>query len=150
VVSFHVCLLSQCLIICLCVVRWVEYGEQSVAFRLASWRDQRAAEGHLAMDSNPKMMAFVSNKAITNRKLFAQQLRQAASEKGLYTDTRFLRTLYDIVNSMHSPALRLELLQYILGLDNRFSVNHVKRSMELAATCMSIAACYPVAGGTMP
>jgi hypothetical protein len=101
------------------------------------------------MDSNPKMMAFVSKKAITNRKLFAQQLRQAASETG-FTDTRFLRTLYDIVNSMHSPALRLELLQYILGFDNRFSVNHVKRNMELAATCMSIAACSHVSGSIMP
>lgn len=61
---------------------------------------------------------------------------------------------------MHSPCLRLELLQYILGLDNRYSgtnalplcacitiklihpsflsVAHVKRSVELAATCLNI------------
>jgi hypothetical protein len=121
--------------------RWVEYGEQSVAFRIASWRDQRADEGdsRIAMATNSNFMAFVSNKAITNRTKFAQQLRQAASQTD-FTDAGFLRTIFEIVDNMHSPCLRLELLQYVLGLDNRFSVAHVKRSIELAATCMSIAA----------
>lgn len=117
--------------------RWVEYGEQSVAFRIASWRNQRAGEGdsHIAVDNNSKFMAFVSNKAITNRKQFAKQLRQATTN---FTHATFLRTIFKIVDSMNSPCLRLELLQYVLDLDNRFSVAHVKRSIELTATCMSV------------
>lgn len=41
--------------------RWIENGEQSVAFRVASWRDQRAAQGDLkiAMESDSNFMAFI-------------------------------------------------------------------------------------------
>jgi ASC-1-like (ASCH) protein len=123
------------------VEKWVELGEQSMAFRLASWRDQRAAQGDLeiAFDKDSSFMAFVSNKAISNRKTFAKQLREAACETN-FADVRFLQALFEMTNRMHSPCLRLELLQYVLGLDNRYSIAHVKRSIELAATCMSISA----------
>jgi hypothetical protein len=121
------------------VEEWVQQGEQNMAFRLASWRDQRAAQGDLeiAVDRDSSFMAFVSNKAISNRKNFASQLRQAVEQTD-FNDMRFLTAIYDIINRMHSPCLRLELLQYVLGLDNRYSVAHVKRAVELAATCMSI------------
>ena len=89
------------------------------------------------MADNSKFMAFVSNKAISNRKAFAQQLRHAVAQTD-FSDIKFLRSIFEIVESMHSPCLRLELLQYVLGLDNRFSVIHVKQSIEIAATCMSI------------
>jgi len=125
----------------LAVEEWVEYGEQSMAFRLASWRDQRAAQDDLqiATDNNSSFMAFVSKKAITNRTNFAKQLREATVQTD-FSDIRFLRAIYEMVQRMHSPCLRLELLQYVLGLDNRYSIAHVKRSIELAATCLSIAA----------
>ena len=77
--------------------------------------------------------------AITNRKTFARRLREAA-EVTDFTDARFLLALHEIIKTMHSPCLRLELLQYVLGLDNRYSVAHVGRSVELAATCLSMAA----------
>jgi hypothetical protein len=111
-----------------------------MAFRLASWRDQRAAQGDLqiAFDKDSSFMAFVSNKAISNRKNFAKQLRDAVSITD-FTDVRFLQAIFEMAARMHSPCLRLELLQYVLGLDNRYSVEHVKRSIELAATCLSIA-----------
>ncbi|KAL3910537.1 MAG: hypothetical protein SGARI_002076 [Bacillariaceae sp.] len=123
----------------LSVEEWVQQGEQNMAFRLASWRDQRAAQGDLeiAVDRDSSFMAFVSNKAISNRKRFASHLRQAVEETN-FNDMRFLTAIYEIVNRMHSPCLRLELLQYVLGLDNRYSVAHVKRAVELAATCLSI------------
>ena len=123
----------------LAIEEWVEKGEQSVAFRLASWRDQRAAQGDLkiAMEHDSNFMTFISNKAIANRKKFATQLRDAVSATD-FESLRFLQSLHALVASMHSPCLRLELLQYILGLDNRYSVAHVARSIELAATCMSI------------
>ena len=120
--------------------RWVEYGEQSMAFRLASWRDQRAAQGDLkiAYEKDSSFMAFVSNKAISNRKKFARQLREASAQTN-FNDVRFLQAIYEMCKGMHAPCLRLELLQYVLGLDNRYSVAHVTRSIELAATCLSIA-----------
>lgn len=110
-----------------------------MAFRLASWRDQRAAQDDLqiAFDKDSSFMAFVSNKAISNRKNFAKQLREATRQTD-FTDHRFLTAIYEMVCRMHSPCLRLELLQYVLGLDNRYSIAHVKRSVELAATCLSI------------
>ena len=118
---------------------WIENGEQSVAFRVASWRDQRAAQGDLkiAMETDSNFMAFISNKAISNRKKFAQQLRDAAAVTEV-DSLRFLQTIRSVCNQMHSPCLRLELLQYILGLDNRYSVAHVTRSVELAATCLNL------------
>ena len=119
--------------------RWIEHGEQSMAFRLASWRDQRAAQGDLkiAMERDSSFMAFVSNKAISNRKAFVSQLKQAARSTD-FCDVRFLSALEAILSRMHSPCLRLELLQYVLGLDNRYSVAHVARSVELAKTCLGI------------
>lgn len=119
--------------------RWIEHGEQSMAFRISSWRDQRAAQGDLriAMDADSSFMAFVSNKAISNRKAFVNQLKGAV-ENTDFNDVRFLSVIEAAVSCMHSPCLRLELLQYILGLDNRYSVAHVARSVELAKTCLSI------------
>jgi hypothetical protein len=121
------------------VEEWVNQGEQSMAFRISSWYDQRAAQGDLqiATENNSSFMAFVSNKAISNRKAFAGQLRQIMSSPD-FTEVRFLQAVNQILNGMHSPCLRLELLQYVLGLDNRYSVAHVVRSVELAATCLGI------------
>jgi hypothetical protein len=121
------------------VEEWVEHGERNIAFRLASWRDQRAAQDDLeiAVDQDSSFMAFVSGKAIKNRKKFALQLHQAV-EQTYFNDMRFLLAIDEITNRMHSPCLRLELLQYVLGLDNRYSIAHVKRAVELAATCLNI------------
>lgn len=123
------------------VEEWVNYGEQSMAFRISSWYDQRAAQGDLkiATENDTNFMAFVSNKAISNRKSFALQLRDAVGNTD-FNDVRFLHAVYEILSKMHSPCLRLELLQYVLGLDNRYSVAHVLRSVELAASCLSISA----------
>lgn len=113
-----------------------------MSFRVASWHDQLAAQddAHVASDHDSIFLAFLSNKAINNRKNFVLQLRQAAlSKTDNFSGPSFLRAIYDIINSMHSPSLRLELLQYVLGLDNRYSVSLVQQSIELAATCMSIA-----------
>jgi len=123
----------------LAVEEWVEHGEQSMAFRVASWFDQRAAQNDLkiAMQNETSFLAFVSNKAISNRRTFAKQLRSTIDNTD-FTDIRFLEAIYAMVKRMHSPCLRLELLQYVLGLDNRYSVAHVARSVELAATCLGI------------
>lgn len=133
--------------------RWVEHGEQSIAFRIASWHDQRAAQGDLkiAVEHDSNMMAFVSNKAISNRRGFAKKLRESIDQTD-FESVRFLEAIYGIVSQMHSPCLRLELLQYVLGLDNRYSVAHVARSVELAAQCLSVSAreVNPSRGGNAP
>ena len=112
-----------------------------MAFRISSWYDQRAAQGDLqiatAEDSN--FMAFVSTKSIINRRNFAQNLRDAAQATS-FTDGRFLSAISTMIAGMNKPCLRLELLQYVLGLDNRYSTAHVARSVELAATCLGISA----------
>lgn len=122
---------------------WVEHGQNSVAFRLASWRDQHAAQADLkiAVENDSSFMAFVSNKAVTNRKAFAGKLKTVVSETD-FESVKFLEAIHEIVSLMHSPCLRLELLQFVLGLDNRFSVAHLARSVELAATCLSITASH--------
>lgn len=123
------------------VEEWINYGEQSMAFRISSWYDQRAAQGDLkiATEKDSKFMAFVSNKALSNRKSFAEQIRGAVGNTD-FNDVRFLLAIVEILNKMNSPCLRLELLQYVLGLDNRYSVAHVLRSVELATGCLSISA----------
>jgi hypothetical protein len=121
------------------VEEWVNHGEQSMAFRISSWYDQRAAQDDLriATENNSSFMAFLSNKAISNRRNFASQLLDA-TESTDFTTIRFLQAISEIVGRMHSPCLRLELLQYVLGLDNRYSVAHLARSVELAAICLGI------------
>ena len=126
------------------VEEWIEHGERNIAFRLASWRDLRSAQNDLeiAVDESSSFMAFVSGKAISNRKKFAQQLHQAVPsiEHTDFNNMRFLLAIDEITNRMNSPCLRLELLQYVLGLDNRYSIAHLKRAVELAATCLNISA----------
>mmetsp|Transcript_14861 Transcript_14861/g.21534 ORF Transcript_14861/g.21534 Transcript_14861/m.21534 type:complete len:940 (-) Transcript_14861:133-2952(-) len=123
------------------IEEWIEKSENSVAYRLASWRDLTTAQDDLkiATENHSNFMAFVSNKAITNRKKFAEQLRYAVDSTN-FEGIEFLKSIHSIVSTMHSPCLRLELLQFILGLDNRYSVAHVERSVELAATCLNISA----------
>lgn len=122
------------------IEEWIEKSD-SVTFRLASWRELKAAQGDLkiATEHDSSFMAFISNKAISNRKVFAKQLRDAIVSTN-FESIRFLQAILQIVSNMNSPCLRLELLQFILGLDNRYSVAHVTRSVELAATCLNITA----------
>ena len=110
-----------------------------MAFRVASWREQRAdeADTNIAMSNDSKFWAFVTDKSVHNRRKFAQQLRKAAPTDN-FTTVGFLQGIYDIVDHMHSPCMRLELLQYILALDNRYSVELIKESIHLAATCLSV------------
>jgi hypothetical protein len=89
------------------------------------------------MSNDSKFWAFVTDKSVHNRRKFAQQLRKAAPSDN-FSPVGFLRGIYDIVDHMHSPCMRLELLQYILALDNRYSVELIKESIQLTATCLSV------------
>jgi hypothetical protein len=121
------------------VMEWVNYGKQSVAFRISSWYDQKAAQVDLkiATENDTNFMAFVSGRAIENRKKFADELINAIGGPE-FNNLHFLHAVHEVLNRMHSPCLRLELLQYVFGLDNRYSLSHVIRSVELAANCLRI------------
>jgi len=120
---------------------WIDKSENSVSFRLASWHQLKAAQGDLkiATEQDSNFMAFISNKAIDTRKKFAKELKDAVSNTQ-FESIDFLKSIHAILSKMNNPCLRLELLQFILGLDNRYSVAHVIRSVELAATCLNISA----------
>ena len=92
---------------------------------------------HSLLLFSSNFMAFISNKAISNRKKFAKQLRDTAAVTE-FDSLKFLTAIHSVLSHMNSPCLRLELLQYILGLDNRYSVAHVTRAVELAATCLNL------------
>eukprot|EP00980_Cylindrotheca_fusiformis_P025597 scaffold14198_cov107-Cylindrotheca_fusiformis.AAC.2 len=93
------------------VQEWVEYGERSMAFRIASWSKQRALESDtkVALDGNAsQFMAFVSNKAIMNRKTFAQKLQQSLQQKqdcntDDSTTRHYSKGIFDIIENLHSP-----------------------------------------------
>ena len=99
--------------------RWLHKSD-SITFRLQSWRNQKAAQGErkIATEQESNLMAFISSKAINNRKLFIDQLR-AAIDAANFQSISFLKSLHTLVTGLHSPCLRLELLQFILALDNR-------------------------------
>lgn len=91
------------------VEEWVHHGEDSVAFRLSSWRQQKTdeADSKIAMSKEAKMMAFVTNKSVHNRKQFAEHLREAIDTTD-FSCVRFLQVVYNILEHMNSPCMRLE------------------------------------------
>jgi len=118
------------------VDEWIEQSE-SVRFRVASWREQLVAQAklHINTADESHFMAFISDKAILNRKKFSQQLSDLVAATEL-EDVAFLQCLSAILSGMNQPCLRLEILQFVLGLDNRYSLSHLIRSVELAATVL--------------
>lgn len=122
------------------VQEWVDEADRNMTFRITSWKNLRSAQGDLkiATEKDTAFQAFVGTKAILNRKKFINDLRNAIKTSNFFETAAFLHQIHSICESMRCPCLRLELLQYILGLDNRYSVAHISRSVELAATCLSI------------
>jgi len=123
------------------IEEWIDKSENSVAFRVNSWRQLKSAQGDLkiATEHDSNFMAFISNKAIDTRKKFAKELKDSVSNTK-FESIDFLKSIHATLSKMNNPCLRLELLQFILGLDNRYSIAHVIRSVELAATCLNISA----------
>ena len=100
-----------------------------------------AAQGDfkIATAGESNLIAFVSNKAINNRKRFAEQLRNSVANTN-FEGIEFLKDIHAVLGTMHSPCLRLELLQFILGLDNRYSVAHVATDGKLIQLPISLIA----------
>jgi len=105
--------------------QWLDQAD-SMAFRVASWRQ---------MTNHPesKMMPFVGNHAVQNRSQFYRSLERLESCKGL---PQYLVELSLIMSTLKTPCLRLELLQYILGLDTRFSASVLRNTIDFSLKCI--------------
>ena len=114
---------------------WIQQSS-SLAFRMQSWkslRDKHRASGSSEPGSN--MMTFLGHKAIQNRRLFLEALQdQLAKASGV---TSFLMRLCSLVARLQHPCLRLQLLQYITGVDERFVVDLFKQTCEFAFQCVA-------------
>jgi hypothetical protein len=110
---------------------WCRVGhDKGLKFRLASWRQQSKAiksDGKPHMSS--RMTAFLGDEAIEKRAKFAVQLRESARCENV-EDT--LLNLSGLVAKMSKPALRLELLQFSLGLETNFTFVMLKEAIKLA------------------
>ena len=115
---------------------WCKDGaKKGMTFRLQSWRQLRkfAKEGGSAPTStkasSSRMAAFLSHEAIQKRHKFAVSLQRAAREVGVKES---LLKLDVIVNKMNKPCLRLEILQYILSLESKYSLKMVQNALGMA------------------
>lgn len=126
---------------------WIDKAEASLAFRVSSWRDaSRHTEDGTA---GPSFAAFAGKKAIQNRSKFRDKLQEglgrkltrvdqySSSDDGEQDDEspvgeHRLAQLTELVASCHAPCLRLELLQFVVGLDARWTRDLMLHSCELA------------------
>ena len=81
--------------------------------------------------SMPAMGAFLTNKAKTNRSVFLAQLEELR-ECARARNGEYMRKLHGIVSKLNRPSLRLDLLQYVLGLDRRYQRDVLVKTCELA------------------
>ena len=119
---------------------WLEKADQSLAFRLAVYRDAADAsktagdkEGSLHA---PQLTAFAGGRALANRRAFRDRLASLARSDGSAVDAApaKLAELAALASSFHRPSLRLELLQFVLGLEDAaaWSVDRLAGALELA------------------
>jgi hypothetical protein len=103
---------------------WLDNSRQSYLFCLESFVSVSGME-------SASLVPFLSGKAISNRQTFLQNLREL--EKRAKTNMEpYLRQVVTLIASMNSPCLRLQLLQFVLGLDGRWSKHMLARSSCMA------------------
>lgn len=117
---------------------WLTHSRQSYLFCLESFVAVSGME-----DSS--FVPFVSGKAISNRQAFLQNLREL-EKRATSNMEPYMRQVVTLIASMHSPCLRLQLLQFILGLDGRWSKQMLARSTCLALEIIKGTADKPVKG----
>lgn len=101
----------------------------SLMFRIGSWRKQASEQEADGAGPSPRLVSFLNGRAIVNRSTFRTALLDvgACLEKGQY-----LVKLGGLVDRMHAPCLRLSLLQYIVGVDQRWQLPLIKGSCKMA------------------
>jgi len=103
----------------------------SIMFRIKSWHELSA---HHPTSEGPSFSSFVTQKAISNRQMFLCELIKLKSCQDILDS---MEKLCALVNELHHPCLRLELLQHILGLDSGFDLKRVHDVVALAYEVVS-------------
>jgi len=109
---------------------WLE-NSTSFVYRMKSWLDLN--EHHVPSES-PSFTSFLTNHAIENRTRFYDGLRELEESKGTQ---QTMRQLCALVSQLHHPCFRLQLLQHILGLDERYDLDAVMGVAALAFNVIS-------------
>mmetsp|Transcript_170941 Transcript_170941/g.415393 ORF Transcript_170941/g.415393 Transcript_170941/m.415393 type:complete len:619 (+) Transcript_170941:62-1918(+) len=117
---------------------------KSVLFRLRSWRELHAQ--HVPSET-PDIKSFVTHKAITNRTQFYNALLELKEYEESHDVLQGMGKLSSLVGELHHPCMRLEILQDILGLDDRYDLQTVSRVVSLALQVVSDAIRF---GGPAP
>lgn len=111
---------------------WLHRAEASLAFRVSSWRD---ASRH---NDGASFAAFAGKKAIQNRAAFRDKLANLAPKRDNdESHDHALGHLTALVVSCHAPCLRLELLQFLIGLDARWGRDLLLHTCELARDALA-------------
>jgi len=120
---------------------WLSHSD-SMFYRLGSWRElaSHAGPGHEAT-----VGAFLTRHSVENRRRFHDELLELEHYEEAHDVMHGMEHLRRLVDHLHHPCLRLELLQNILGLDQRFDVAAVA---EVSALALSILTSRP--GESMP
>jgi hypothetical protein len=106
----------------------------SFMFRIQSWHK---LTGHRSEGDTPALSAFVTHKAIENRHRFYSdlvELEHLAKSRDLLHGIQKLQCLTD---QLYHPCMRLEILQSILGLDERFDLQILNTVSKLANSVIS-------------
>mmetsp|Transcript_4854 Transcript_4854/g.15266 ORF Transcript_4854/g.15266 Transcript_4854/m.15266 type:complete len:615 (-) Transcript_4854:92-1936(-) len=120
------------------------HDSTSVLFRLKSWHELHAH--HVASES-PDIKSFVTHHAIANRRQFYNALLELKEFEKDHDVLHGMAKLAALVNELHHPCMRLQLLQEILGLDERYDLETVTRVASLALQVVNDALRF---GGAAP
>jgi len=112
---------------------WLQ-DSSSVIFRLRSWNELNS--NHV-QGAGPDIKSFVSKKAIVNRQQFYNALLELQKYEESHDVLHGMTKLYSLVGSLHHPCMRLEMLQKILGLDDRYNLEAVAGVASLALQVVS-------------
>jgi hypothetical protein len=112
---------------------WVAHAS-SISYRVQSWKE---LSGRLSDDTgnSANMTAFLGQKAVNNRTAFLHSLQHELSQA--QNAVQYFMRLCSLLAPLQNPCLRLELLQYIMGLHSRFAVQTLKRTAEFAFQCLA-------------
>ena len=116
---------------------WLEIADQSLAFRLSAYRDASKMAGDKEGSLHaPQLTAFAGGRALANRRAFRDRLASLARSGSSAVEgaPAKLAELAALASSFHRPSLRLELLQFVLGLEDAaaWSVDRLAGALELA------------------
>lgn len=115
------------------LLEWCDRGaKHGMAFRLASWRQQKRSNkrnnSNSASEPASRMSAFLSHEAIQKRRDFAVALNNA----GNMSLALSLAALKAVADRMNKPCLRLELLRHVFDLNGAFSLTMIQKGLNHA------------------